>query len=68
MAIHRNLAAKNRIQKQKLNADIQKQPVLVETKIKKKKITTANVNKNKDVSEFSRKLLHSTIGIVTHLV
>lgn len=67
MAIHRNLAAKNRIQKQKLNAVIQqKQATLAETKIKK--ITATNTNKNKDVSEFSRKLLHSTIGIVTYLV
>lgn len=67
MAIHRNLAVKNRIQKQKLTPIIQqKLAALAEAKIKK--ITATNTNKNKDVSEFSRKLLHSTIGIVTNLV
>ncbi|RGB34588.1 hypothetical protein C1646_144358 [Rhizophagus diaphanus] len=67
MAIHRNLAVKNRIQKQKLTPIIQqKQAALAEAKIKK--ITATNTNKNKDVSEFSRKLLHSTIGFIVLLI
>ncbi|CAI2175474.1 17555_t:CDS:2 [Funneliformis geosporum] len=61
MAIHRNLAAKNRMQKQKLNADIRKQATLLETKLKNGKITTMSANKKRDISELSRKLLHSAI-------
>ena len=63
MAIHQSLAAKNRIQKQKLNSGIRRQAALSETKIRiKKMMSTTTINVNKDISEFSRKLLHSTIG------
>ncbi|GES77360.1 ATP synthase mitochondrial F1 complex assembly factor 2 [Rhizophagus clarus] len=68
MAIHRNLAAKNRIQKQKLNANIQKQTAFAEAKIKNNKVTIIKTNKNNDVNEFSRKLLHSTIGFIVLLI
>jgi diacylglycerol kinase (CTP) len=66
MAIHRNLAAKNRMQKQKLNTEIRKQVDLVGAKMRNKKMaaTTVTFNRNKDISEFSRKLLHSTIGFI----
>ncbi len=56
MAIHRNFAAKNRMQKQ--------QSALVEAKLKNGKITTTTASKKRDISELSRKLLHSTIGNV----
>ncbi|CAG8584433.1 3734_t:CDS:2 [Funneliformis caledonium] len=68
MAIHRNLAAKNRMQKQKLNAAIRKQSALLETKLKNGKITDTYANKKRDISELSRKLLHSAIGFIVLLI